>query len=105
LPVRLVNYGGAHVELRRIALLRADLAGLPSFPAADKSKDPRYRWFSDNFGRRCWELDAMDPNDLRDRVEREIVRHIEPTAWDRCAKVNAAEQESLRHILDQWGAA
>jgi hypothetical protein len=105
LPDRLVKYGGAHVELRRIALLRADLAGLPSFPAADKSKDPRYRWFSDNFGHRCWELDAMDPNDLRTRVEIAILAQIEPTAWDRCAKVNAAEQESLRHILDQWGAA
>jgi hypothetical protein len=29
----------------------------------------------------CWELDAMDPNDLRDCVERAIKELIEPVAW------------------------
>jgi hypothetical protein len=29
---------------------------------------------------------------------------IEPEAWRRCKIVNEAEQESLRTILDQWGA-
>ena len=46
----------------------------------------------------------MDPNDLRDCVEREIKKLIEPVAWKRCEIVNAAEQESLRHVLTQWGA-
>jgi hypothetical protein len=46
----------------------------------------------------------MDPNDLRDCVEREIMRLIEPTAWRRCEIVNKAEWESLKTILEQWGA-
>ena len=50
------------------------VGGLPSFPATDKKKDPRYNWFVGNYGARCWELDAMDPNDLRDCVEEAIVR-------------------------------
>ena len=41
-------------------------------PGTDKSKDPRYPWFVKNYGKRCWELDAMDPNDLRACVRREI---------------------------------
>ena len=45
------------------------MRGLPSFPASDKKKDPRYKWFVRNYGNRCWELDAMDPNDLRACVE------------------------------------
>ena len=45
----------------------------------------------------------MDPNDLRARVEQEIVDRIEPTAWDRCVRVNEAEQELLRSILAGWG--
>jgi hypothetical protein len=56
-------------------------------------------------GRRCWELDAMDPNDLRARVEQEIAALIEPTAWQRCARINAAEHESLRGVLAAWRAA
>jgi hypothetical protein len=45
LPGRLTRYGGDHVEVERVALTREQLAGLPSFPATDKRKDPRYKWF------------------------------------------------------------
>jgi hypothetical protein len=66
LPARLTKYDGGHVTVRRIALTVEQLEGLPSFAAATKRKDPRYNWFVANHGRQCWELDAMDPNDLRD---------------------------------------
>jgi len=104
LPKRLAKYDGDHVDLRRIALTRDQVRGLPSFPARDKRKDPRYRWFVANYGTECWELDAMDPNDLRDCVERAIIELIEPVAWERCETVNRAEQESLRTILEKWGS-
>jgi hypothetical protein len=105
LPARFAMYDGDHITVWRIALTVEQLAGLPPFSADTKRKDPRYRWFVANHGHRCWELDAMDPNELRDCVEREIVKSIEPVAWHRCEVVNKAEQESLRHILDKWGAS
>ena len=104
LPSRLSKYDGDHVELRRIALSRDQVRGLPSFPVTDKRKDPRYEWFRSRYGDRCWELDAMDPNDLRAIVQSEIVALIEPTAWERCDLVNKVEQDSLRDILDKWVA-
>ena len=104
LPSRLEKYGGDHVLLVRIALLRADCADLPSFQAEEKKKDPRYEWFVERHGMTCWELDAMDPNDLRDRVEEEIKGLIEPEAWARCEVCQEAEQESLQSVLDKWGA-
>jgi hypothetical protein len=60
LPNRLSKYDGDHVTLRRIALTREHVRGLPSFSATDKKMDPRYKWFSSRLGDRCWELDAMD---------------------------------------------
>jgi hypothetical protein len=39
--------------LMRIALTRDQVFGLPSFPATDKKKDTRYRWFRANYGNRC----------------------------------------------------
>jgi hypothetical protein len=105
LPARLSRYGGDHVTLKRIALTRDYLPGLPSFPASDKKKDPCYKWFVANHGKRCWELDAMDPNDLRERVEQEILSLIEPTAWERCKVVEHAEQSSLREVMSSWGNA
>jgi hypothetical protein len=103
LPNRLSKYDGDHVMLRRVALRHHHVSELPSFPATDKRKDPRYKWFRANYGDRCWELDAMDPNDLRDCVEEEIKELIEPVAWERCEAVNKAEQESLKTILGNWG--
>jgi hypothetical protein len=102
LPKRLEEYDGDHVEVRRIALTREQLRGLPSFPAADKVKDTRYRWFVSNYGNTCWELDAMDPNDLRECVEEAIKGLIEPEAWERCMAQNKAEEGSLRFVMERW---
>jgi hypothetical protein len=88
-----------------ISTVRQQHCSRPSFPASDKSKDPRYEWFIANHGNRCWELDAMDPNDLRDCVEEAIKELIEPVAWKRCEIVNKAEQDSLRDVLQKWREA
>jgi hypothetical protein len=108
IPERLSRYGGKHITVERIALLRADctlLGRRPAFNVREKSKDTRTPWFRKNYGQLCWELDAMDPNDLRSRVENEINKHIEPEAWERCRGVDEAERESMRTFLDNWKAA
>jgi hypothetical protein len=102
LPKRIAEYGGDHVKLRRIALKPEHTTGLLSFPADDKQKDPRYNWFRARYGERCWELDAMDPNDLRTCVEAAIKDLIEPTAWERCEVLNTAEKASVGDFLKTW---
>jgi hypothetical protein len=105
IPERLKRYGGKHASIKRIALTRDDCRNLgrrPAFNVKEKSKDPRAPWFRKNYGQLCWELDAMDPNDLRSRVENEINEHIEPEAWERCRIIDKAERESMRHVLDKW---
>lgn len=102
IPNRLARYNGSHVSVTRIALREPDLAPLPSFPASAKEDDPRYEWFYSNYGDRCWELDAMDPNDLRDCVEDEIKELIEPGAWARCEHMQKEEVATLRSTLDLW---
>jgi hypothetical protein len=103
LPNRFEKYGGDHVAIERIALTRDDCTALPSFPASDKKKDSRHDWFVRNFGKTCWELDAMDPNDLRAKVDEAIRGHIEWEQWGRDDIINRAEQRSLRTVLDSWG--
>jgi len=108
IPARLSRYGGHHIAIKRIALLTDDCALLgsqPAFNVHEKRKDPRAPWFRENYGQLCWELDAMDPNDLRARVENEIKNHIEPEAWERCRVVDQAERESLFHVLDAWNGS
>ena len=69
LPARLAEYDGHHVELRRIALTRTQVSDLPSFPAPTSARTRASSGSRKSYGDRCWELDAMDPNDLRDCVE------------------------------------
>ena len=103
LPARLGRYGG-NVKLIRVALTKDDVehGDLPSFPAETKKDDPRYKWFDDNYGDTCWELDAMSPNVLRARVEDEIVARIDADAWAHCQKTETAERESMKSFFKQW---
>ena len=59
-------------QVRRIALTREQTPACRRSLRRIRSKDPRFRWFVRNYGDRCWELDAMDPNDLRALVEEAI---------------------------------
>jgi hypothetical protein len=105
LPTRFEKYAGHHVDLRRIALKKPKhTRHLPWFPAADKKDDPRYAWFVANCGDQCWELDAMDPNALRDLVKREIKKLIEPVAWARCQVANDATRASMQEVMETWKA-
>jgi hypothetical protein len=103
LPRRLDEYG-ANVERSRVALHDVDISnsGLPHFAAEEKRKDPRYGWFVERYGHCCWELDALNPNVLRDRIESRIRAEIDFDAWDRCKSVEQAEHQSLIEVIENW---
>ena len=101
LPRRLAAYGGRQ-QLKRIAIVRADTARLPHFDVETKSGDARYEWFVERYGQRCWELDAMDPNELRERVREKIEAYIDWTLWDRALEIEDAEVASMKDFHKAW---
>jgi hypothetical protein len=102
LPNRLERYRGS-ASIIRLALTSDDVAGdLPWFSVESKSRDPRYRWFRDRYGDRCWELDALSPVILRERTRLHIIERIDPDAWGRADTAERAEIESLSTILNAW---
>ena len=44
----------------------------------------------------------MNPNALRTRVETALEAEIEPTAWARYVRAEAAERESITATLGAW---
>ena len=102
LPNRLARYGDGSIDIFRIAVTEPDTADLPSFPAADKSTDTRHKWYVKNFGSLCWELDALSPPVLRDRVEQEIVDRLDMEAWSHAAKIEAAQKASMERYAAGW---
>jgi hypothetical protein len=103
LPKRLAEYGGS-VEIQRVALNKEDVAnrGLPWFDASTKTKDPRYKWFARKYGNKCWELDALSPVVLRERIGSYIRGNIDIEYWARCEVTERAERESLVEIMGSW---
>lgn len=104
LPERVARYGGS-VTMRRVALTADDVAPgttIPHFDAITKAKDPRYRWFRQRFGLRCWELDALSPVTLRERVADAVADMLDMDKWNQAVKVERAERESMADFLDTW---
>jgi len=103
IPSRLDRYS-AQATIHRIALTDADVhAGeLPSFEAATKTGDPRHKWFTRHYGRRCWELDAMPAPDLRQRVQEEVLVRLDYGRWKHAKEVEAAEIESMQSVMESW---
>jgi hypothetical protein len=93
------------LEVRRIALTIEDTEDLGddlAFPAADKEDDPRYAWFTDTYGGWCWELDAMNPNVLRERVHGAVMAELDLVEWERYVAAEQAERESIAKTLSTW---
>lgn len=103
LPQRITEYGG-DVDVVRLALSKDDVehGQLPSFHADTKRGDPRYKWFVRNYGTTCWELDALSPVVLRDRIRAAIIHRLDVSTWNRMVDVEAAERESMSDVLEQW---
>lgn len=112
LPRRLAEYGAGNTEdgdhtLRRVALKYGDTHGgnLPPFDVETKKKDPRYRWFVSRYGDSAWELDAMDPNELRDRIKSEIEHYVDSSDWEQHRKIEAVQRETTKRIATAMAEA
>lgn len=103
----------ADISIDRVALVPQDgldLGRAMGFPASQKGPDPetlrprdsRYGWFVANYGDWCWELDAMNPNVLRARVEAAIQQEIEPTAWRQAELEEQGERQVTEALADAF---
>ncbi len=103
LPGRIDRYGG-EATIVRVAITpeQIDEHGLPTFSAAEKKRDPRHDWFVGTHGEVCCELDALDPRQLRELVEREIEDCIDWNIWTQSSATEKAETESILAFLDSW---
>ena len=104
LPDRLARYGG-RAQIVRLALDDSDIQAdskLPWFPASDKTTDSRHEWFVRKFGQRCWEVDALSPPVLRDRLDEAIADTLDLDAWNHAVRIEQAERDSMQSILGNW---
>jgi len=93
------------VTIDRVALTAEDVVDpeLPSFALTTKRGDPRHGWYlAGRYGTRCWEVDALSPVILRQRVEAAIVARIDRAAWDRYVEAERVERASIIKTVEAW---
>lgn len=103
LPERMTRYGGK-ATIKRIALTYDDITygELPSFEAETKAKDSNHKWFVENYGEQCYEVDALSPVMLRQRVEEAIRETLDLDRWNHAMKIEEAQKRSMMGFLNAW---
>jgi hypothetical protein len=72
------------------------------FAAESKVGDWQHRWFVDNYGEQCWELGALLPVVLRQRVEAAILGCLNEDTWDHSVSAEKAGRESMSGFMGAW---
>lgn len=88
-------YGGANLEVRRIALNMDQIRAYNPPPNPAKITDSRARDYIATYGNESWELDALEPGVLVDLVQDHVRREMDDDAWDAAI----AQEQSVRDRL------
>jgi hypothetical protein len=100
--LEMIDDDNRHVYWTRLGVVCQDFDAFDLVCLPVKEKDMRARGFIQEHGHDCAEVDALPPSELRRRVREAIERHIDPKRWARLRRTEAAEQETLKQVMDGW---
>jgi hypothetical protein len=81
-----------------MALTEEDIINLPTNPT--KSLDKRAAPYVAKYGDRCWELDALPPDILKQRVHDSIFKFINKEKWDADTKRLQSDTEEVKELVE-----
>ena len=95
---------GRSVNWERLAVTvedftRDDLIGFPTRRNTSKAWGRRCQDYTDHYGDRCVEVDAITPGEIRQRLRDAIEIHIDQAAWEQLRGIEALEKESIEKTL------
>jgi hypothetical protein len=94
---RFSRYGGdKDIAVERIALTIDQVREHNLAPNPTKRADPRSPKYVEEFGDECWELDAIEPDELQSIVRGAVERYIDMDAWNEGLTEEEKERETLR---------
>lgn len=92
-------------QVDRIALNMDQVEELNPPPSPVKVTDSRTNGYIDRFGTdECWELDAIEPAQLDDLVERAILSRLDMGLWRQRERQEERDLVELRALADNWQA-
>jgi hypothetical protein len=98
---RLAKYCGREVEVRRVALTHDQVTHYNLIPNPVKQADRRSEGYVNQYGDQCWELDAIEPNELITLCRAAVDSLIEDkAAWLAIKGRDKAERQQLLEELE-----
>jgi hypothetical protein len=96
---KLRAFTGKDFNWQRLAVSPYDFANakLQGFPI--KRTTGGWRDYLKIHGDRCVEVDALDPNVIRQRIRKAIEQHVDPHEWQKLQHVEELERQTLRETL------
>jgi hypothetical protein len=102
LQTRFTNYGeGLDIDVKRIALTIDQVEKYSLIPNPTKAADPRTPKYASAYGNNCWELDAIEPDELQRIVGGAINEHIDMSLWNEGLAREDEEREALQERFSQ----
>jgi hypothetical protein len=99
---RVTLFGGANVELKRIALNMDQVDQYSPPPNPTKVTDSRAADYIVKFGHTCWELDALEPRVLDRLISAELDALIDRDVWDETKREEKQGRETLAKLYSNW---
>jgi hypothetical protein len=96
LQTRFTKYDQAHeVTVERVALTIDQVKEHDLLPNPTKMADPRSAGYVSQFGDECWELDAIEPNELQKLVREAVVEKMDMEQWNEDLTQEENDREEL----------
>ncbi len=96
---RLKMFAQAHIQVVRLALNENQTERLP--PNLVKDSDSRSEAYIDDYGKECWELDALDPTEIAGLIHDAIDVLVDKSAWHAAKAHEEENRTKLREIADE----
>ena len=93
-----MQYFKVEFDMVRIAVTYEQVKKYNLLPNPTKKADPRAKWYIQRYGDKCWELDAIEPRELKKIVEESIKKFIKEKVWNEVMKRN---EESKKEALEK----
>jgi hypothetical protein len=99
---RLEMFARRGVEVRRLALNMDQVDRWRPPPNPAKETDTRFAAYAEQFGKECWELDALDPTVIADLIRGEVEGMLDVGAWNSALAEETANRASLEAASEKW---
>jgi len=102
LETRFYRYSRKNIKVQRVALTYDQVQKYGLDPNPTKTTDTRAANYIDQYGMECWELDAIEPNELQRIVTEAIEQHVNLEQWEKSVKQEADDKRKLEETFDRW---